>query len=387
MISQTPPPILPILPADPQQNYHAHEEEIRAALQRVLESGRYIMAAEVAAFEQEFARYLGAAHVVGVASGTDALYLALRACAIGSGDAVLTVANTAVATVAAIELTGAQAVLVDVDPGTYNIDPDKLEDAVRAYTRSPGAGKLKAIVPVHLYGHPADLEAILEVAKRRDLSVIEDCAQAHGASWRGKKTGGWGRLAAFSFYPTKNLGALGDGGAVATNDRELAAKLRLLREYGWKQRYISHIPGTNSRLDELQAAILRVKLAYLDEENRRRQQLAALYDRHLAHTGLVLPQAKQQAEHVYHQYVIRSQDRDSLRAYLNQNGVHTLIHYPLPIHLQPAYRGRIRIAPHGLPQTESLCQEILSLPMHPQLTEQQVTTVAHLIGSRASGGG
>jgi dTDP-4-amino-4,6-dideoxygalactose transaminase len=387
MINEKSPLTPPILPADPQQNYRAHEPEIVTALQRVLESGRYIMAAEVAAFEEEFARYLGVAHVVGVASGTDALYLALRACDIGSGDAVLTVANTAVATVAAIELTGAQAVLVDVDPATHTIDPAKLEDAVRAHTRSPEAGKLKAIVPVHLYGHPADLEAILEVAKGRDLSVIEDCAQAHGASWLGKKTGGWGRLSAFSFYPTKNLGALGDGGAVATNDGDLAEKLRLLREYGWKERYISHIPGTNSRLDELQAAILRVKLAYLDEENRQRQHLAALYDRRLTNAGLVLPRVKQQAEHVYHQYVIRGKDRDSLRAYLSQNGVYTLIHYPVPIHLQPAYRGRIRIAPQGLPQTESLCKQILSLPMHPQLTEQQVTRVAQLIGSRVSGGG
>jgi dTDP-4-amino-4,6-dideoxygalactose transaminase len=264
-----------ILQSNPKANFLAHEAEIRSAIARALESGWYILGGEVAAFEKEFAAFLGARHVVGVGNGTDALALVLRACGIGPGDAVITVSHTAVATVAAIELTGASPVLVDVEPETFTMDVNCLEEAIRESVSKKL--RLKAIVPVHLYGHPADMAAIMEIARRHGLRVIEDCAQAHGAVISGKMTGTFGDAAAFSFYPTKNLGALGDGGAVATDDPALAEKISQLREYGWKNR-ISQYAGLNSRLDEIQAAILRVKLKYLSAENARRREIAKLYD-------------------------------------------------------------------------------------------------------------
>jgi dTDP-4-amino-4,6-dideoxygalactose transaminase len=272
-----------LLPADPKANYLAHKEEIDQAIRRVLDSGWYILGQEVAAFEQEFAQYLGVSQAVGVGSGTDALEIALRACGVGVGDAVITVSHTVVATVAAIELVGAMPVLVDIDPITFTLDPNRLEDTIAQHQGS----RIKAIIPVHLYGHPAAMPAIKEIARRHDLYVIEDCAQSHGAAIKGRKTGAWGDLAAFSFYPTKNLGALGDGGAVVTDNAELAQKLRLLREYGWQRRYISEMPGMNTRLDEIQAAVLRVKLQYLDKENAQRRELAEVYNSRLSATPLV----------------------------------------------------------------------------------------------------
>jgi dTDP-4-amino-4,6-dideoxygalactose transaminase len=357
---------------DPKANYSAHKPEIDAAVARVLDNGRYILGREVEAFEHEFAAYLGIAHTVGVASGTDAVQLALRACHIGPGDGVLTVSHTAVATVAAVELTGASPVLVDIDPASFTMDCNALEQAVR---RDWGV-RLKAIVAVHLYGHPVDMPAVMEIAGRHGLCVIEDCAQAHGASLGGKKIGSWGRAAAFSFYPTKNLGALGDGGAVVTNDAAVADRLRSLREYGWRDRYVSDEPGLNSRLDEMQAAILRVKLRHLDCENARRRELAAVYAQAMAGVGLTLPACAAEAVHVYHQYVIRTSRRDELRARLHGQGVATAIHYPLPVHLQPAYRGRVRQGP--LPNTEAIGLEILSLPMYPEMSIEQARTVSTL---------
>lgn len=370
-----------LLPADPKANYMAHQDEIVQAIHRVLDSGWYILGQEVSAFEQEWASYLGVGHAVGVASGTDALHLALRTCGIGADDVVVTVSHTAVATVAAIELTGAAPLLVDIDPGTFNMDPNRLEDAVEQCLapHSSALGRLKAIIPVHLYGHPADMPAVMEIAKRYDLYVIEDCAQSHGAALQGRKTGAWGHLAAFSFYPTKNLGALGDGGAVATDDPELAARARLLREYGWRERYVSDFAGMNTRLDELQAAVLRAKLHHLDKENARRRSLARLYNTVLSATDLVLPEIRGEAEHAYHQYVVRSQRRDDLRAFLKTNSVGTLIHYPVPVHLQPAYHGRVVVGKGGLESTEQVCREILSLPMHPQMTDEQAHQVGDLI--------
>lgn len=262
------------LPADPGANYRAHRAEIDVAIHRVLDSGWFILGREVASFEQEFALYLDARFAVGVASGTDALHLALRACGIGPGDVVLTVSHTAVATVAAIELAGAVPLLVDIDPLTFNIDAERVEDTLKSIDRGDGPsprGRVRAIIPVHLYGQPADMAAIIRVAARYGLKVIEDCAQAHGASIDGRKVGSWGNAAAFSFYPTKNLGALGDGGAIVTNDSEIADRVRLLREYGWRDRYVSSEVGMNSRLDEIQAAVLRVKLLNLDQENDRRR--------------------------------------------------------------------------------------------------------------------
>lgn len=364
-------PARSLLPfADPKANYWVHKEAIDAAIRRVLEGGWYILGPEVTAFEQEFATAMGVAHAIGVGSGTEALHLALRTCGIGAGDAVLTVSHTAVATVAAIELAGATPVLVDIDPQTFTLDPNRLEDALRQCARP------RAIVPVHLYGHPADMPAILDIARRYSLRVIEDCAQAHGAALQGRRVGSWGDIAAFSFYPTKNLGALGDGGAVVTAAADLAEQARLLREYGWRERYVSEYPGMNSRLDEVQAAVLRVKLRHLDEENARRRELARSYDRLLEPTSLHLPQVSNQVEHVYHLYVVRSKHREQLRNALREDGIGTAIHYPLPVHLQPAYRSRIVRGGGGLPETEQACREILSLPMYPQMTDEQVRYVA-----------
>jgi len=359
--------------SNPKANYLAHQTEIDAALATTLASGWYILGEQVKQFERAFADYLGLAHAAGVASGTDALHLAVRACGLGAGDAIVTVSNTAVATVAAIELAGATPVLVDVDPKTFTLDPQRLEDALK--TPLPTGQRIRAVIPVHLYGHPAELPAIMAIARRYELLVIEDCAQAHGARWAGKQVATWGDIAAFSFYPTKNLGALGDGGAVATNRPELAERLKLLREYGWRERYISDIPGLNSRLDELQAALLNVKLRYLDEENARRRAIARYYDKHLRDTGLMLPVTRPEAEPVYHQYVVRSPRRDAVRAQLKERGIGTLIHYPTPIHQQPAYAGRALLGPGGLPHTEQASHEIFSLPMFPELTEAELESV------------
>ncbi len=371
---------------DPRANYLAHKAEIDAAIQQVLSGGRYILGEQVTAFETEFASYLGVRHAIGVGSGTDALHVALRACGIGRGDTVFTVSHTAVATVAAIELAGATPVLVDIDPVTFTMDPERLEEAIKhvrgtfAGAGHVNAGSRGAVIPVHLYGHPADMPAILEIARRYDLRVIEDCAQAHGAAIGGRKVSAFGDIAAFSFYPTKNLGALGDGGAVVTDSAELAEGVRLLREYGWKERYVSAIAGLNSRLDELQAAILRVKLRHLDQENARRQELARSYDALLANADheVRVPTVRPGMTHVYHQYVVRSPRRDALRTHLRERGIGTLIHYPVPVHQQPAYKGRMS-AGEGLPHTEAAAREILSLPMYPELGAAQIRDVARAI--------
>ena len=359
--------------SDPKASYLAHQREIDDAIRQTLDSGWYILGKQVAAFEQEFAAYIGVARCVGVANGTDALVLALRACGISAGDAVITVSHTAVATVAAIELIGAEPLLVDIDPATFTICPQAIENTIKTYR---GIARLKAIIVVHLYGHPADLEAIQDLARRYELRVIEDCAQAHGAKIGDQRVGSIGDIAAFSFYPTKNLGALGDGGAVVTKDHDLAERLRLLREYGWRERYISEIAGMNSRLDELQAALLRVKLKYLDEENARRQQIARLYDEKLAASSLGLPKICGAISHVYHQYVVRSCERDALKDGLRKQGIGTLIHYPVPVHQQPAYRNR---ANTSLPETERAAREVLSLPMFPQLSDQQIEQVCQAV--------
>lgn len=360
--------------SNPRANYLAHKKGIDSAMARVMESGWYILGDEVRAFEREFAAYLGVRHAIGVASGTDAIHLALCACGVGKGDVVLTVSHTAVATVAAIALCGALPVFVDVDPVSYTMDPGCLEDTVK----SAPAGLVKAVIPVHLYGHPADISAIFEIATRHHLHVIEDCAQSHGATYRGKKTGTLGRMGAFSFYPTKNLGAFGDGGMVATDDPDLAEKVRLLREYGWKERYVSAIAGINSRLDEIQAAVLRVKLPFLDEENRSRRKLAGIYDQLLSGTRLTLPTANPDVTHAYHQYVIRTEGRDVLRTRLRDSGIETLVHYPVPVHLQPAYAGRPSWE-KPLPRTEEIASRILSLPIFPELPSDDARSVAEEI--------
>lgn len=357
--------------ADPKAQYLAHKDGIDAAVRRVLDGGRYILGAEVAAFEAEFAEYLGGGHAVGVGSGTEAVHLALAALGVGPGDEVITVSHTAVATVAAIELCGAVPVLVDLEPAYYTIDPEKVEAALTP--------KTKAVVAVHLYGQPADLDALTDLCRRKGLKLLEDCAQSHGARWKGRRVGTFGNAAAFSFYPTKNLGAIGDGGAIFFKDKASADKARLLREYGWAERYVSAIPGLNSRLDELQAAILRVKLRALDADNAKRRALAAVYRASLA--GLPgLPVERPGAEHVYHLFVAALPGRDAVKAALHERGVGTMIHFPTPIHLQPAYKGRVPVR-GSMAVTEKAAREVLSLPMFPELPEADARRSAEALAS------
>lgn len=358
-----------ILCSNPLAQYNAHKEEIDTAIQRVLCKGWYILGEETTSFESEFAEYIGVTHGIGVGSGTEALHIAMAACDIGPGDEVVTVSHTAVATVAAIELVGARPVFVDIEPNYYTLDPERLEAAITKQT--------KAIIPVHLYGQPVDIVPILDIAKKHDLCIIEDCAQAHGAMYRGQYVGSCGDLACFSFYPTKNLGALGDGGMVVTSNQKLAEKVRLLREYGWADRYISKIPGWNSRLDELQAAILRVKLRYLNADNAARANIASKYDHALEGLGIITPKRRKKATHVYHLYVISSKKRDEMLAFLKVQGVGALIHYPVPIHLQPAYRDTFQR--DDLFETEKAASEVMSLPIYPELSDKEVNTVVEIV--------
>lgn len=371
----------PVLHADPRAGYRARKAEIDAAVARVLASGSYILGHEVAEFEKEWAAYLGAAHAVGVGNGTDALALALRALKIGPGDTVITTSNTAVATVAAIELCGASALLVDVNEDTLTLSPACLEAAVAEAKQA----NLKAIIAVHLYGQPADMPAIVALAHKHGLRMIEDCAQAHGAMIGERNVGTWGEAAAFSFYPTKNLAALGDGGAVVTSDDSLAERLRALRVYGWHERYISEDAGMNTRLDEIQAAILRVQLRSLDAENARRAEIARHYDHSLGTIdGLQLPRRIPGVRHVFHQYVIRLEKRDELREHLRREEIGTAVLYPMPIHLQPAYRDRIATA-GPLPVTERAAQELLCLPIHPWLEDAEIARVSSAIADWCNG--
>ena len=357
----------PLMTADPRAGYLAHAEEIRGAIDRVLSGGRYILGPEVEAFEQEFAAYHGGGNVVGVANGTEALELALRAVGVGAGDVVLTVANTVTATASAIEQIGAKPVFVEIDSDTMLMSVDALRTALAS-----SAGRIKAVVPVHLYGQPAAMPAIVEAARQYGAKVIEDCAQSHGAKIDGQMAGTLGDAAAYSFYPTKNLGALGDGGAVYSRDPAVTDRVRLLRQYGWRQRYISELPGRNSRLDEIQAAVLRVKLKYLDEENEVRRSRAKQYDARLASTSLRLPTVAVSASSAWHQYTVRTSRRDDLQAFLAKCGILCGALYPVPIHRQPAYRQ----SKVSLPITEQACAEVLCLPLHPAITEADVDRVS-----------
>lgn len=360
----------PIHCVDLAAQYRSLQPEVDAAIRRVLERGAFILGEENAAFEQEFAQYLGVSEVVGVASGTDALELALRACEVGPGTEVITAANTAGGTIAAIERAGARPVLVDMAVRTYTMAVNQVAAAITPRTR--------ALVPVHLYGCPADLAPLLEIAHAHSLVVIEDCAQAHGAEYHGKKVGAWGDAAAFSFYPTKNLGAYGDGGAVATARLDIAAKVCRLRQYGWAERYVSAGPGMNSRLDELQAAVLRVKLAYLDGWNDRRRVLAQLYRQNLAGSPLSLPIEPADCRAVFHQFVVRTPHRDELRAALQAAQIQTQVLYPVPIHLQPAYQS-LGYQRGDFPAAERAAQELFSLPLYPELAEAAILRVCETI--------
>ncbi len=336
---------------------------------RVVDGGWYILGSEVRHFEEEFADRFKLGSAVGVGNGTDALALALRSLGVGPGDRVATVSHTAVATVAAIEMTGAQPVMVEIDPETFTMSPASLARTMAAFD------PVKAVVAVHLYGHPADMSAISQIARASGAFVIEDCAQAHGAMLDGRYAGSMSDIAAFSFYPTKNLGALGDGGMVVSNNPEVIKRVRMLREYGWKRRYVSEAPGVNSRLDELQAAILRVRLRHLDAGNLRRAEIAAAYDRELKHADLILPQTRRGALHVHHQYVVRHPKRGLLLERLRQRGIGANVHYPVPVHRQPAYISRCEIDPNGLEITERIANEVISLPMYPELSDEAVSAV------------
>lgn len=355
-----------ILCSDPHAQFLAHQESIEAAIARVLHSGSYILGPETQAFESEFANFTDTAFCSGVANGTDALVLALKACGVGAGDEVITVSLTASATLSAIHQSGAAAVYVDIDPLSYVLDVEKLQQKISSRT--------KAIIPVHLYGHPAPIEAILEIARRHKLYVIEDCAQAHGATYDGRPVGSFGDLACFSFYPTKNLGALGDGGAVVSSNSELAERVRLLREYGWAQKFNSSVHGWNSRLDEIQAAVLRVKLQLLPQMNQARAKLADKYNTELADLDLILPEVGERCGHVYHLYVVRLDERDRLRGYLEERGIQAGVHYPIPVHQQEAYKSTAE----DLVITEAYSNEILSLPMYPELGDKIDTVISAL---------
>lgn len=358
-------------PHHPVADTAAHRAALQAAVLRVLDSGLFLLGPETAAFEKEFSAWMGGGETIGVGNGTDALTLALLACGIRPGDLVATVAHTASATVAAIEAAGARPWLIDVTADGFTLDPARLENALLlARPHTP-----RAIIPVHLYGHLADMPAILAIARRHGALVIEDCAQAAGARLHGTLAGTFGDAAAFSFYPTKTLAAAGDAGAIFTRDPALAARARRLRQYGWDEHRVCRDSGRNSRLDEIQAAILRVKLPAVEAALATRASLAALYDRHLAGLpGLVLPPKNPAEQPAFQHYVVRNVHRDSLRARLEAAGIPAAIHYPVPAHLHPAFQTpRVLLDPAGLARSEALAATVLSLPLHARLTPAAVT--------------
>lgn len=352
---------------DLRSQYQSIKAEIDAAVLRVLDSAQFVLGEEVAAFEREFAAYCGAREAIAVNSGTSALHLALLAADIGPGDEVITVPFTFVATAAAIQYAGARPVFIDIDPRTYTMAPDSIERAITPRT--------KAIMPVHLYGHPADMDSILDVARQHGLTVVEDAAQAHGAEYKGRRCGSMGRLAGFSFYPGKNLGAYGEGGAVTTNDPTLAKKIRLLRSWGEERRYEHLFKGFNYRMDGIQGAILRVKLRYLERWTEARRARAGDYRRALMGAGIDAPTELDDCRHVYHVYAVRVRNRDAVRESMQKAGIQTGVHYPIPVHLQPAYAD-LGYAAGDFPVSEAVAAEVLSLPMYPELTTEQVGSVA-----------
>lgn len=342
--------------------YHSIKKEIDTAVLATLESGYFILGPQVVKFEESIAAYLGVQHAIGLASGTDALVIALRALDIGEGDEVIIPAYTFFATAGTVMSVGAKPVIVDVDPQSYQIDVSKIEAAITS--------KTKAIIPVHLYGHPAEMGPILEIARKHGLKVIEDNAQGFGAEYLGKKTGSFGDIACLSFFPTKNLGAYGDGGAVATNDPALAERMRMLRTHGWKKKYYSEEVGYNSRLDALQAAILQAKFPHLDSWNEKRRELSKRYTEHLAPLGIVTPVEREWAKHVYHLYIIRSEKRDELQAFLKQKGIASEVYYPIPPHLSVPCK-KFGYKEGDFPHAEKAAKETLALPLYPELTLAQ----------------
>jgi dTDP-4-amino-4,6-dideoxygalactose transaminase len=360
------------------RQYERIKGEILTATQRVYGKGRFILGKEVSAFEKEFSHYCGVRYGVGVGSGTDALYLALKAADIGEGDEVVTVANSFIATALAISFTGAKPLFVDIDFKTYTMDPNSLELLLKRQRAKGSRRKIKAVLPVHLYGHPADMDSIMEIANRYDLVVIEDACQAHGAKYGRRKVGSFGAMGCFSFYPTKNLGGYGDGGMVVTANQKYNQKLRLLRCYGEKKKYQYILKGHNSRLDEIQAALLRVKLKYLDQWNEERRRKAKLYTQMLFPLGVICPSEKKGVRHVFHLYAIQTKKRDSLQALLKKKGIDTLIHYPIPIPFQKAYQ-EMGYRKKDIPLTDQWSRKILSLPFFPEMKESEMEEVARQI--------
>ncbi len=351
------------------RQYKSIQEEIDAAISRVLASGNFILGREVESFEREFSRYCGCSFGVGVASGTEAICLALLACGVNPGDDVITVANAGVPTTAAIVLAGAIPRFADIDPKTYNIDPTRIEARITKRT--------KAIIPVHLYGQCADMAPILDIAQKYQIKVIEDACQAHGATYKDKKAGSIGSAGCFSFYPTKNLGAYGDAGMIVTDDGDLAKRARMLRDYGQIERYRHVLKGINSRLDEIQAAILRIKLNYLDAWNKRRIEIAALYNSLITNGSIIKPYRAAYGSHVYHLYVLASTQRDGLQEYLTGMGIRTIVHYPTPVYCQKAYAELQKGS--QCPVTEEYSRMILSLPLYPECTEEEIRYICETV--------
>jgi len=351
---------------DLKKEYASIKNEIKISIERVFEKQCFLLGEELKEFENDFTKYIGIKFGVGVNSGSDALYLALKCLNIGKGNEVITISHTFISTVDAIVRNGAKPVFIDIESDTFNMDVSKIEKNITE--------KTKAIIPVHLYGNPVDLDPIMELAEKYNLNVIEDACQAHGAEYKGKKVGGIGDIGCFSFYPAKNLGAYGDGGMIVTNDEELSTNLKMYRNYGQKKKYYHDFIAVNSRLDELQAAVLRVKLKHLNEWNDRRRKNAKLYNELLQDSDIITPIEKECAKHVYHLYVIKNKNRDKLKKYLEKNNIQTLIHYPIPVHLQKAYSQYRNVS--SLPATEKICNEILSLPMHPWLTEEEIYSIS-----------
>jgi len=355
---------------DLQAQYQSIKSEIDTAVQKVLDSSAFVLGPAVAEFEKNFAQYCETKYAIGVNSGTSAVLLALRALDIGPGDEVVTTANTFVATISAITYTGAKPVLVDCDPESRNIDPQLLKMAI-----SP---KTKAIMPVHLYGRIADMDPIMEIAKKHGLPVVEDSAQAHGARYKNKRAGSIGNIAAFSFYPGKNLGAYGEGGAVITSDPKLDKAVRILRDHGSEKKYYYDTLGYNARLEGIQGAVLNVKLKHLDKWNKERRRVALTYNEYLKDAPVKVPSLHEDHEQVFHVYVIESEKRDELQTYLKENSVPSIIHYPVPVHLQKAYE-HLDYRAGDFPVTEKLCDEVMSLPIYPEMKEEQIAYVAGTI--------
>jgi len=346
------------------------EAELNEGVARVFRNAAFVQGVEVKTFEDDFANYLGAGHCVAVNSGTAALHLTLLALGVGPGDEVISVAHTFIATSEAISAVGAKPVFVDVDPVTYTMDPARVEAAITSRT--------KAILPVHLYGNPAEMDALLAIGRRHNIPVVEDACQAHGATYKGRRAGTLGEAGCFSFYPSKNLGSCGEGGAIVTNNAHIAKQARMLRDHGSLRKYEHAFPGYNFRMEGIQGAVLAVKLKHLDKWNDQRRLLARKYDERLAGTAFVLPTERSEARHVYHLYVIQAEDRDALREYLGQHGIESGLHYPLPLHLQPAYKS-LGYKAGDFPVTESVTKNIVSLPMYPELSPEAVDYVAGVL--------